>query len=288
MKYLKGKEIENIDPDRQSFEAVAELKPATDLHDPFLIYKINNKKLGHGDDYIIKTSRRALDICMLMDQNSEGNNILKQETAYFDGQHSRCQGFVTLLLFVFHPEMKKILRLATMEVRKENTSTIAQFWHLLGQAISLQSQKPDQLFNPSTMIVDENGGNFCGIREIYGADFEKQQVVSCQLHFKLDAQRNNKVGTEHREDFIKKLHQMVCAPTVGHYNKIGEEVEEIVSIYPGVKNFFQWWDARRYHVFPAFRGFASQVYHWLKLAIAHFKETKSNSCLMWPLMTCQQ
>ena len=90
-------------------------------------------------------------------------------------------------------------------------------------------------------MVDENGANFCGIREIYGADFEKQQVVSCQLNFKLDVQRKkNKVGIEHREDFIKKLHQMLPAPTVGHYNKIREEVEEIVSIYPGVKNFFQW------------------------------------------------
>ena len=36
MEYLTGKEMENIDPDRQSFEAVAELKSATDLHDPFL------------------------------------------------------------------------------------------------------------------------------------------------------------------------------------------------------------------------------------------------------------
>ena len=80
---------------------------------------------------------------MLMDQDSKGDNILKQETAYFNGQHSRCQGFVTLVLFVFHPGMKKILRLATMEVRKENTSIFAQCWNLLGQAISLQSQKPD-------------------------------------------------------------------------------------------------------------------------------------------------
>ena len=44
MKYLKGNEMENIDPDRQSFEAVAELKSATDLHDPFLINKINGMK----------------------------------------------------------------------------------------------------------------------------------------------------------------------------------------------------------------------------------------------------
>ena len=42
--------MENIDPNRQSFEAVAELKSATDIHDPFLIYKIKSKKMGHGDD----------------------------------------------------------------------------------------------------------------------------------------------------------------------------------------------------------------------------------------------
>ena len=139
------------------------------------------------------------------------------------------------------------------------------------------------------MMTDENGANFCGIREIYGADFEKQQVVSCQLHFKLDVQRNrNKVGTENREDFIKKLHQMLHVPTVGHYNKIREEVEEIVSIYLVVKIFFQWWDARRYHVFPAFRGFFFTGVSLAEAGNSTLPKTKSDSHLMWPSMTCQQ
>ena len=40
--------------------------------------------MGYREDYIFKTGRTAFDICMLMDRNSEGDNILKQETAYFD------------------------------------------------------------------------------------------------------------------------------------------------------------------------------------------------------------
>ena len=42
---------------------------------------------------------------------------LQGEEAYFDGCHSKCVGFKTLALFVYHPAMWHILRLATMEVK---------------------------------------------------------------------------------------------------------------------------------------------------------------------------
>ena len=35
-----------------------------------------------------------------------------------------------------------------------------------------------------------------------------------------------------------------------------KRLHEIAAIYPKFKPFLDWWDTRRYHVFPVFRGFA--------------------------------
>ena len=50
-----------------------------------------------------------------MDQDSP-ELPLQGEEAYFDGCHSRCVGYKTLAIFVYHTVMWHILRLTTMEV----------------------------------------------------------------------------------------------------------------------------------------------------------------------------
>ena len=44
--------------------------------------------------------------------------------------------------------------------------------------------------------------------------------------------------------------------TVLQYELIMKRLYEIAAIYPKLKPFLDWWDARRYHVFAVFRGFA--------------------------------
>ena len=56
--------------------------------------------------------------------------------AYFDGCHSRCAGYKTLALFVYHTAMCHILRLAMMEVRCESTHEISIFWELFNEILS--------------------------------------------------------------------------------------------------------------------------------------------------------
>ena len=55
-----------------------------------------------------------------MDQNGP-EHPLQAKDAYFDGCHSRCAGYKTLALFVYHMAMCCILRLAMMEVKSEST-----------------------------------------------------------------------------------------------------------------------------------------------------------------------
>ena len=61
-----------------------------------------------------------------MDQDSQ-KYPLQGEEAYFDGCHLQCIGYKTLALFVYHPTIWCILRLATMKVKNESTCEISFF-----------------------------------------------------------------------------------------------------------------------------------------------------------------
>ena len=113
MKYLKQKISRDMNPDQHSFEAVAIYKKELDKTDPFLIYKVNDGKMNNLPDFVFKSAKDMLLLAAEMDQSG--------------GSHSRCVGFKTLGLFVLHPGMRCLLRLASMEVRTESTKNIAMF-----------------------------------------------------------------------------------------------------------------------------------------------------------------
>ena len=61
-----------------------------------------------------------------MDQNGP-EHPLQTEDPYFDGCHSRCTGYKTLALFVYHMAMCRILRITMMEVKSESTKENKSF-----------------------------------------------------------------------------------------------------------------------------------------------------------------
>ena len=61
---------------------------------------------------------------------------LQGEEGYFDGCPSRCVGYKTYALFIYHTAMHHILRLATMEVKSKSTHEITFFWELFNQILS--------------------------------------------------------------------------------------------------------------------------------------------------------
>ena len=87
-----------------------------DKEDKYLIYQINNTQFNGQPNYIFKSSAPMAQLAIDMDQNGP-EHPLQGEEAYFDGCHSRCAGYKTLALFVYHTAMHRILRLATMEVK---------------------------------------------------------------------------------------------------------------------------------------------------------------------------
>ena len=239
--------------DKHSLEAVGVLKQATDKEDKYLIYRINNSQFNGQPNYVFKSSVPMAHLAIDMDQDGP-EHPLQAEDAYFNGCHSRCTGYKTLALFVYHTAaMCRILRLATMEVKSELTKEISLFWELFNEMLTEIKGKKYK-FNPKSIMVDENGANYCTIRKVFGLEFATSKVVSCQMHYKNDMNRASlKIGDTYKDVFKSICCKMCSVTTIAEYNDRKKQLEEISVIFPQITSWINWWDARKYHIFPAFR-----------------------------------
>ena len=120
-------ESDSAEVSTQSIEAVMELKKGSDEIDKYYIYEVNNSAMNNLPDYVIKSSSTVLRFAIQMDQSGP-QNILQDEDCYFDGSYSRCKDFVSLGLWLRHPSMRRIVKLAGMETKKEDTVSITIFF----------------------------------------------------------------------------------------------------------------------------------------------------------------
>ena len=156
---------------------------------------------------------------LAIDMDQDGpEHPLQGEDAYFNGCHSRCAGYETLALFVYHTAMHHILRLAMMEVKSESTHEISIFWELFNEILS-KIKGRNYKFNPKSIMVDENGANYCAIRKVFGLEFATSKVVSCRMHYKNDVNRASlKISDSYKDVFKNICHKMCSVTTVAEYN----------------------------------------------------------------------
>ena len=162
---------------------------------------------------------------------------------------------IKLTLFVYHQAMQPILRLATMEVKTESTHEITVVWELFNEILS-DIKGRDYRFNLRAIMVDESGANYCALQKVFGLDFVTSKVLSCQMHYKNDVHRVSfRISDSYRDLFKNICHEMCSVATIGEYNEKKKWLDEIASILPHITSCINWWDARKYHMFPAFRCF---------------------------------
>ena len=252
---ILSEENGNIVPDLNSFDAVAVVKKKVDTKDPYYIYRISNGAMQNTTDYVFKSSTQSAKIALQMDIDGPLNGM-QLENAYFDATHRRVHGFKSLVLWTYHPALKKIIRLATMEIRTENTNDIAQFFKLFNEILQEVSGEPTKMFNPRFFICDEAGANYNAIRLVYGDDFCNLRVKGCQFHFKTDMLKkaNTIPDEEIREIFTVTCTKMCSVTTVSHYHLLKGKLNELSKLFPMLESWIHWWHQRRSHVFPPFRG----------------------------------
>ena len=239
--------------DHNSFDAVAIAKRATDELDPYYIYRINNKYMNNGVDYVFKSSRVMAEIAISMD--IEGPKSLFQlENAYFDCTHTHVYGFKSMGIWTVHPTLGEMLRLASMELRSENTEAIAKCLKNFNKILQDITGNPEYKFNPRTFMCDEGSANYQAVQLVYGAEFTRERVKGCQWHYKYNLlHRVNQVGPDMR-DLFHGLCKKICeVTTVTEYELIKGRLDQIAKAYPEVAKWIDWWHTRRYHIFTPFR-----------------------------------
>ena len=151
--------------------------------------------------------------------------------------------------------MCHILRLATIEVKSEPTHEITIFWELSNE-ILCDIKGRDHKFTLRAIMVDENSSNHCAIRKIFGLFFVTSKVVSCQMHYKNNVNRASfRISDSYRDLFKNICHGMCFFATIGEYGEKKKWLDEMAYIFPNIIPWINWWDARKYHMFPAFRCF---------------------------------
>ena len=91
---------------------------------------------------------------MALKMDRTKNNLLSEEFCYFDGKVQRCKGFVSLTASMYHPFLKKVIPLATMEMENENSLSIELFWSYFNDILRKESGLKDYVFNPHGWITD--------------------------------------------------------------------------------------------------------------------------------------
>ena len=235
--------------DHNSFDAVGIVKAKTDTKDPFYIYKIGNKNLSGGSDFVFKSSRRMAKMTLDMDVDGEPN-LLQMENAYFDATHTRVYGFKSLGLWLIHPAMKKILRLACMEIRSEHHEEIGLFFKLFNEILSIVKEESGYKFNPRYFVCDEVGANYKAIADVYGNEFSAVRVKGCQWHFKSDVKNHvSKLKPEDQETFLSTCNALCDVTTVADYNHLKLVLDDLAEQNPQIKPFILYWDPHKSHIF---------------------------------------
>ena len=166
-------DVENVShgKDVNSFDAVVLMKRKLDIKDPFLIYQISNGAMNNSSDYVFKSLKKTAEVALLMDIDVQPPNTWQTMNAYFDATYTHVYGFKTLALWTYHPAMSKVVWLASMEIRTENTQDITTFFCLFNEILTKVSGQEGYKFNPRCFVCDEAGANYNAIHDIYGKNF---------------------------------------------------------------------------------------------------------------------
>ena len=158
------------------------------------------------------------------------DNVISEEV-FFYGKVSRCKGFVSLSSSVYHPVLRKVVSLATMECEAEDSLSVEHFWKCFNE-VQKESDKKDYLFNPCGWITDMVGANMEGLKRVFGAAV-LEPVRTCEFHFK--ERRNSqsrKFNYEVRSRFKTLCNSLFEAQSTTAYEKAKDDLGNFTAESP--------------------------------------------------------
>ena len=242
--------------DKNSLDAVCHLKTKSDKTDKFLIYRVQNGAGCNKTTFVFKTSQWCAEIGLKMDVDAEPNPYNQEAVCFFDVSMKRLQGgYKALALWTFHPITHRIIRLCSMDILRESTEDLVCCFSLWNEVLSTVNRVPGYKFNPKTFICDEAGGNHQALKKIYDIEGDGEKVHTCLMHFKQNVLKKRPfVPAEDKKKFDELTQELANVATVAEYKRIRQELITLAGSNVHLKSWIPWWDARRSHLFTAFRG----------------------------------
>ncbi|CAB3986084.1 Hypothetical predicted protein [Paramuricea clavata] len=255
-KNVKQKVRKELHPEGHSFEAVQLLKTKLDKKDPLYIFDMNDSRF-HSDrpTFVFSTSQEKMLLALKMKRNSKFP--LEKEYYHFDGKHGRVRGMKTLTASVFHPLLGKMVRLAVMHCKYEDSTNVALFWQLFNKALQAASQNPMTTFQPYGYMMDEGGAEWARLQRECGEQ-EVEVAKSCQFHYRQAVNREARKlnSSTSKFEFKKIANTMLIANSPSAYDKVYGKMVAFIKEKPTKRSFFKswidWWDERKQHVLNAF------------------------------------
>ena len=172
--------------------------------------------MGGKASYVFETSAVSLKIAGMMSGTIKvggQDSSLRMEPAYFDGMHSRVKFFVSLTMWVFHPGMRMMMLLATMDTPREHSDDIEIFFFTFNQALADYLSEPEYIWDPFLIMMDHKGANFEALERVYGENFRKYKTVTCQWHFLHCAEKYTTKCKESERTSFRTWCKQLCEAT---------------------------------------------------------------------------
>lgn len=255
---IRSKEIKSTHPLGHSIDALNKLKLDTEKTDRYYIFDIQDASLSENartTSHVFKMSKIAAKIAINMDK--DGQHFMGTEYCFFDGNHKRCRGFITLGCYVYHPLLRRIIRLASMEVGTEDSEAVQKSWSLFNKVLSDYKGDAGYKFNPAGWCADEAGSNWEGLFRVFGN--VRQRIVSCVFHFRQSVNCfSMKLATTKEQEKFKLLSmELQEALTQTKYVEIYEKLTRFIKKKKYREqllfHWLEWWHKRRANIFNAFK-----------------------------------
>ena len=105
-------------------------------------------------------------------------------------------------------------------------------------------------------MADEAGANWAALSRVFGQEV-LSRTVGCQFHFKQSVNRHAlQLNSSRSKAKLKQLaHSLMETVTPALYRKCSMQLKDFISDKRNfLTSWLEWWHARRFHVFKAFRA----------------------------------
>ena len=212
------------------------------------------RKVVNTDEstYVITSSELKAKIAS--DMNRSGTHFMAKEFAFIDGTKSMCAGYTELTISVYHPLLRRTIKLCSMFCNGENSENVETMVSSMDEFVNAVTGK----FDLTGFVSNKGGAIQKGLVDFYGPQI-KERLKACDFHFYQDRNRYAKFCTSAlaKERFKKLTEKWKSAITPAHYVKALSDLNDFIEEKPAkrgpIKGFVKFWDNKKVRFASCYR-----------------------------------